>query len=280
MPARIYFYAYYRDYQSALPTQLKIYRPDESLYSSWQYAPGGNTFNASRSQAWAFEFTSSDPTGSWRFEASYNNQVYKTFFNVNAPPSTTVNSPNGGEQWERQLTHLVTWADNFGGNVNIALFHNGVYAAAVAYNTPSDGEYLWEPDSALEMGSGYTIRVSSVINPAIYDDSDASFSLNNGSLVARDEMVLTLINTPIAIDVLGNDESPNHDPMMITAIGEPVSGNVSLVDALIIYTPLPGFLGTDIFTYTVSTTTENAIATVTVIVVIEVYKFYLPLIWR
>ena len=279
-PDRIYFYAYFRDYQSVLPTQLKIYRPDASLYSSWQYAPGGNFFYASWSQGWVFDFSSGDPSGTWRFEATYNDQVYNAFFNVNSPLTTAVTSPNGGEQWNRQLTHLVMWTDNYGGAVNIALFQDGIYAAAVAYNTPSDGEFLWEPTTVPDPGSGYAIRVSSVINPAIYDESDASFTFNDGTLVARDDMVLTLINIPVTIDVLINDESPNHDPLTITALGQPISGGASLENAHIIYTPPLDFIGTDVFTYTVSSGFGNATATVTVIIASEVFKLSLPLTRR
>lgn len=279
-PARIYFYAYYRDYQSALPTQLKIYRPDESIYNSWQYAPGGNSFNTAWSQGWVFDFSSGDPTGTWRFEATYNGQVYKTFFNVNAPLTTTVISPNGGEQWSRHQAHLVTWTDNYGGNVNIELLQNGVHAAAVIYNTPSDGEYLWEQIIVPDSGSGYTIRVSSVINPTINDESDASFTLNDGFLVARDDLVISLVNSPVTIYVLNNDEDPNNGTLVITELGEPISGTVNLVDTHIIYTPSLNFLGTDVFTYTVSTGGETATATVVVIVAGAVFRVSMPLILR
>jgi hypothetical protein len=65
------------------------------------------------------------------------------------------------------------------------------------YNTPSNGAYLWTPGTALEPGTGYTIRVTSVINPNVYDTSDAPFNLTDGSLVAGDDFVMTLKNTPI-----------------------------------------------------------------------------------
>jgi hypothetical protein len=124
-----------------------------------------------------FNFSVHEPAGTWRLEAAYNGQVYETFFNVNAPPSLTLASPNGGEQWENLFTHPVTWTDNFGGGVNIALYRNGLYTAALADNTPGDGEYLWVPGLALAPGPGYTLRVTSVLNPAVYDESNAPFTL-------------------------------------------------------------------------------------------------------
>jgi hypothetical protein len=185
-PSNIYFYAYYRDYQGALATQLKIYRPDGSLYSSWQYAPAGNPFSSAWSQGWVYAFSASDPAGTWRFEAAYNGQVYETFFDI----------------------------------------------------------------------------------------------LTDAPLVARDDFVMTPTNTPVTIDVLGNDGYSHADPITITALGLPMSGTVSLVSAHLVYTPTLDFLGQDVFTYTVSTSAEQADATVTVLVVTEVFRVFLPLIRR
>jgi murein DD-endopeptidase MepM/ murein hydrolase activator NlpD len=185
-PGNIYFYAYYRDYQGALATQLKIYRPDGSLYSSWQYAPAGNPFSSAWSQGWVTAFSDSDPAGTWRFEAAYNGQVYETFFDL----------------------------------------------------------------------------------------------LSDAPLVARDDFAMTPINTPVTMDVLGNDGYSQADPITITALGLPMSGTVSLVSPRLVYTPTLDFLGQDVFTYTVSTSAEHADATVTVLVVTEVFRVFLPLIRR
>jgi hypothetical protein len=276
-PGRIYLYAFYRDFQSVLPTQLKLYRPDGSLYNAWQYAPGGNSFASAWSQGWVVELAAGDPAGTWRFEAGYNGQVYETFFNLSAPPAVKINTPNGGEQWAHQVPYAVTWLDNFGGGVNIALYHNGSYSAAIAYNALNNGETLWAPDVAMPPGPGYTIRVSSVINPAVYDESDAPFSITSAPvLLARDDFVLTPMNTPITIFVLSNDDGPGSGLMTITAVGNPGNGKLTHDDATLVYTPDPGFLGSDSFTYTASTSTETSDATVTVRVVSEVFQLYLP----
>lgn len=175
-PQTIYFYAFYRDYQGALATQLAIYRPDGTVFQSWQYT-SATTFSSAWSGAWAPGFPADAPSGTWRFEAIYNGQAYQTFFNVNSPTSLTVGSPNGGEQWDRLLAHTITWADNLSGEVNIALYKDSVYSATLASNTASDGEYLWTPDAALAPGPGYSVRVTSVTSPALQDASDAPFTV-------------------------------------------------------------------------------------------------------
>lgn len=405
-PRNIYFYAYYRDYQGVLPTALKIYRPDGSVFQAWSYTDS-TSFASGISRAWVYAFGASEPAGTWRFEATYNGQVSETFFNVNAPPAITVSSPNGGEQWDRQLPHTITWADNLGGAVNLALYRNGVYSTTIASNTPSDGQYLWTPGVAQAPGTDYTIRVISVISPTVYDASNAPFSIlplpppnlslapapstlnpqpgqalnylltltNSGAgpatnarlattlpsgltlagpitlnppsagtigtlpnaitgltlnagqsatvaipvvvnwgqaagtlithtatltsaeiitpltttsvitvadapLVARDDGALTAINTALTLYPLSNDGDPNGDPLTLTALGNPSTGTVSALNASLVYTPALNFLGPVAFTYTVSTSAEAANATVTVWVVAEVFKVYLPLVRR
>jgi len=284
-PSTVYFYTYYRDYQGTLTTQFKLYRPDGSLSplataSASPYTPGSPAFSSIWSYYWTANFSNSEPAGTWRFEATYDGQVYETFFNVNAPVTVTVSSPNGGEQWPILLPHSVTWTDNFGGEVNLALYHNGVYSATLATNTPSDGDYVWVPDITLAPGPGYKVRVISVISPTVYDESNASFTLLPAPLIARDDFALTPVNTSITINALGNDEDPYGNPLTITALGSPISGTVSLVNSNLVYTPTLGFLGTDVFTYTASANSQQADATVTVIVAAEVFKLFLPLVRR
>ena len=280
-PARIYFYAFYRDYQGALATQLKIYRPDGSIYNAWQYISNGASFNSVWNQGWVFDFNASDPAGTWRFEAVYNDQVYLTYFNLNAPQTITVTSQNDSLSVDKRLAHPIIWTDNFGGEVNIALYRSGIYSAAIANNQINDGEFLWLPDPALETGLGYSLRVSSVINPAVYDENDTPFSIVNTDVItSRNDFALTKINTPVTIDVLNNDASANQNTLTVTATGNPGHGAVTNLSSNLIYTPEPGFLGPDIFSYTVSSGTEHADAIVTIQVAAEVFVVSLPLIRR
>ncbi len=276
-PARVYFYAFYRDFQGALPTQLKIYRPDGSLYNAWQYTPNGTTFSSAWSQGWVFDFSASDPAGTWRFEAGYNNQIYETFFNLNAPANIQVNTPNGGEQLYQQTPFSVAWNANLGGSVNIALFQNGVYSAPIAYNIPSHGAYLWAPDASQPPGTGYTLRVSSVTNPALFDDSDLPFTISAGpKIIARDDLIFTAVNTTVMIDALNNDVGPINDPLVVTQLSTPGHGTVSNDNSTLVYTPDQDYIGADTFTYMVSTSSDHAEATVIVHVAAEVFRVFLP----
>ncbi len=176
-PQNIYFYAFFRDYQGTLSAQLAIYRPDGSTFQTWQYTTA-TPFSSAWTGSWLYNFPVGTPSGTWRFEAIYNGQSYETFFNVNAPTTIAVTSPNGSETWDPALAHALTWTDNLGGEVNIDLYRNDVYVSTLASNSPSDGVFLWTPDSALATGPGYSVRVTSVTTPSLSDTSNTPFTLS------------------------------------------------------------------------------------------------------
>lgn len=75
------------------------------------------------------------------------------------------------------MPHPILWTDNFGSDVSISLYHNGIFTATLTNATPSDGHHDWIPGSHSSPGSGYSIRVASVTNPSVYDQSDTPFDL-------------------------------------------------------------------------------------------------------
>ena len=70
------------------------------------------------------------------------------------------------------------------------------------------------------------------------------------------------------IDVLSIDSDPDENALTITDVSEAVNGVtvVNTTDNTIIYTPDDGYIGADIFSYTVNNGTESAHATVKVVV--------------
>lgn len=401
-PGRVYIYAYYRDYQGALPTELRVHRPDGTVFREWSHTDDTEFLRAA-SRAWVAQLTAGDPAGIWRVEASYNGRLHETFFNVDAPPAVAVTSPNGGERWDPLQAQLVTWTDNFGGAVNLGLSRDGVPVVTLASNVPSSGAFPWTPGPDLPPGPGYTLTVTSVSNPTVFDVSDAPFDLarslppalaltkiavdanpapgaateyilrvtNSGlgsanqarladslpagltqagpitldppglgrrgelpnvvtdltlgpgqgltvtipvrldlgqpegrsitnravlisaevatpisasaaitvadaPLIARDDQAQALGTTPVTILVLANDGDPNGDPLTLTAVDRPANGTATLVDEHLSYTARRGFVGTDTFSYTVSTGKEQAMATVRVSVTAAIIKVLLP----
>jgi LPXTG-motif cell wall-anchored protein len=84
--------------------------------------------------------------------------------------------------------------------------------------------------------------------------------------VATDDAATTPAGTPVTIDVAANDFGTVLAPGVATP---PANGTVDLVDGRLVYTPAPGFVGTDTFTYLicaadVSPACDTAVVTVVV----------------
>ncbi|MFZ7090679.1 Ig-like domain-containing protein [Primorskyibacter sp. 2E233] len=91
-------------------------------------------------------------------------------------------------------------------------------------------------------GGEDTATVTVTVDPALNTDPDA---------VDDDE--LTAVDTPVVIDVLGNDTDPESDPLSTTSVTDPTNGSVAInADGTVTYTPDAGFTGTDTFDYTIS----------------------------
>ncbi|MEM1335804.1 MAG: Ig-like domain-containing protein, partial [Actinomycetota bacterium] len=74
----------------------------------------------------------------------------------------------------------------------------------------------------------------------------------NTDPIANDDTASTAFETPISIDVLGNDSDPDEDPLTLTEVGSAENGSVDIVDGEAVYTPDDGFEGDDAFSYTIS----------------------------
>ncbi|NYT61179.1 tandem-95 repeat protein [Alcaligenaceae bacterium] len=85
---------------------------------------------------------------------------------------------------------------------------------------------------------------------------------------AVDDRTTTTVDVPVVIDPLNNDSFEGKDPKVSVGSGDgPSNGTITVhPDGTITYTPNPGFIGEDTFTYTVTSggTTETATVTITV----------------
>jgi Ca2+-binding RTX toxin-like protein len=94
--------------------------------------------------------------------------------------------------------------------------------------------------------------------------------------VATNDTVETDDGAPVQINALNNDRDPNNSPLSITNFTSGSNGTVAIndngtpnqsADDFLVYTPNPGFVGTDTFTYTIRNTnggTSTANVTVSV----------------
>ncbi|OYD09675.1 cadherin-like domain-containing protein [Paludifilum halophilum] len=89
--------------------------------------------------------------------------------------------------------------------------------------------------------------------------------------ISRDDFYTTNQNTPLSVPppgVLANDFDLDGDPLTAILVSGPSNGSVVLnADGSFTYTPNPGFVGTDAFTYQASDgRTRSLVASVTITV--------------
>jgi hypothetical protein len=71
----------------------------------------------------------------------------------------------------------------------------------------------------------------------------------------------TTAGKPVSVPVLANDTGSSP---VISSVTQPANGTATISGGNVIYTPAPGFTGTDTFTYTITTACGTSTATVTV----------------
>lgn len=94
-------------------------------------------------------------------------------FEISETLKITINTPNTGDNWQKGSSQNITWTDNISENVNIELFKGGTRHSDIKLNTASDGTESWTvPTVALDADNNYTIKISSVDDESITDESD------------------------------------------------------------------------------------------------------------
>jgi len=80
-------------------------------------------------------------------------------------------------------------------------------------------------------------------------------SINNAPVATSDTYTVpeSVPAQPYSVlDVLANDSDPDSDVLTITQVSAPAHGVAATDGATIVYTPTAGYLGSDVFTYTIS----------------------------
>lgn len=108
----------------------------------------------------------------------------------------TLSIPDGGEMWEQNSTHTVTWEDNLDEKVKIDLYKGGALNLTITDSTESDGSYDWDIPVDQTVGDDYLIKVTSVDDSTITDESNAVFSIIPGTAIS-----LATENSPFSINL-------------------------------------------------------------------------------
>jgi len=92
-------------------------------------------------------------------------------------------------------------------------------------------------------GGTATAGVTVTVNPPV---------AGNRPPVAAADTAATAFQTPVTVNVLGNDSDPDGNPLAVAAVSAPSSGTATIVNNQVVFTPAAGFTGDATFTYTLA----------------------------
>jgi hypothetical protein len=93
------------------------------------------------------------------------------------PPMVQVTVPNGGEACQRGKPFIIQWKANVTEKVALDLYTGGMLIRSLATNAPDAGVYTWQVSATNAPASDYSIKIRSTSNAALFDTSDATFSI-------------------------------------------------------------------------------------------------------
>lgn len=96
-----------------------------------------------------------------------------------------------------------------------------------------------------------TSTTSAASTTSTSSTTTTSTTIPNRPPIAATDVVTTLVNTAISVDVLANDLDPDGDLLVARLVGQPTDGTVTVIDGIVTYTPSPDFVGQVTVTYVV-----------------------------
>ncbi|PIE65338.1 MAG: hypothetical protein CSA24_02780, partial [Deltaproteobacteria bacterium] len=117
-----------------------------------------------------------------------------------------------------------------------------------------DGTLTYTPDSGYEGPDSFTYTVCDAQGACDTATVEIEVGDPNAAPVGVDDVAETSQDQAVTVNVLSNDSDPDGDALTVsdTLADEPTHGTVTIDDAgMITYTPDPGFVGEDVFTYEV-----------------------------
>ena len=137
-----------------------------------------------------------------------------------------------------------------------------------------NGSITYTPDQGFSGSDSFTYTVQDLEGAISLNAATATINVDsvNDAPVATDDTATTNEDTPVTIDVLGNDTDVDSalDPASVTVVDEPDNGSFNIeTDGSITYTPDLDFSGEDSFTYTVADVEGLASNSATVAITVD-----------
>lgn len=164
---------------------------------------------------------------------------------VSAPPVSAPTDDAASVTWDGTVLVDVLANDPGGATLDVIATQPGHGAAAI------EGTSIrYTPDGAYAGADTFTYRINGSGTPATVTVTVTP----PAAPLAADDTAQAGAGDPVEIDVLGNDSGAG---LTLTAVTQPANGSVAIAGGRVVYTPAPGFLGDDAFTYTVTDAVGN-----------------------
>jgi hypothetical protein len=141
-----------------------------------------------------------------------------------------------------------------------------VLASAATHGvvTCSGGSCTYTPEANYHGADSFTYRASDGVAQSAPVTVSLTVTAVNDAPAAVDDTVSTAVDTPVTVGVVANDTDVDGDVLAVTAKTNGAHGTVTCTPTACTYTPAPGYVGADSFTYTVSDGSLTAVGTVAV----------------
>ncbi|NYT11208.1 MAG: hypothetical protein GKC03_01495 [Methanomassiliicoccales archaeon] len=113
------------------------------------------------------------------FTFGYTVNSANASFDAIIPPTITVTSPDGGENWVKGDIHNITW--NSTGdveNVKIELYKDGSLNTTISATTANDGSFSWNISEGQATGEDFKIKIVAIDDPEVFGMSSANFEIS------------------------------------------------------------------------------------------------------
>ncbi len=263
------------EYKQAYKTENKrIQTGTQKVVSGFKNVPVGsnnvmvdNGVKGSPRVVWKTETIKNPPA--WIQRALHNNIKHNTSVNTfstqtgSAPTAPVATNDNRQSSCNAPVTINVLGNDTDpnGSPLSIKSFTQPSYGVVTQ---TANGVLTYTPNGTnCGMDDNFTYTVEN----ANGEESTATVTIaldEDDTVKAADVSASTVIDGAIPIDVLNNDDA---DASINGIVSQPSNGTVSISGSQIIYTPNPGFSGTDVFTYEAidpNGNTDTATVTVTI----------------
>ena len=168
--------------------------------------------------------------------------------NVNDPPVANNDSTSTSEDTPITVNVVSNDTDVEGDPLTVSAVTQGANGTV----TFAGGSVTYTPTANFNGADSFTYTVSDGNGGTATATVSVTVNPVNDAPVANADSATTNEDSPITVNVVGNDIDVEGDTLVVSAVTQGVNGTVTFAGGSVTYTPNGNFNGSDSFTYTVS----------------------------